>query len=279
MFRTRLICVFAAALLLTGCNRPVGYLADTIGPAERFAGPNEPAFAYSHSISLVMPRAAIAPRFDRARDLCLHTAASGCELLKASVELRGDDENGYSEAVLVVALPHNKVAAFEKSLTEPLPGESSADVNIRSQLTEAENVQQELTDTDRKLSQLMDYRDRLTALSKRPDVNVGDLIRIEQELSKTQSDLDQTAAQKRDAVERVAREKLTVTFGEPLSDMGFGNTISRAWHNGFGTLNESSANALEFVISLIPWLPIVAGGFYLLLWGWRLARRRAAQKT
>jgi hypothetical protein len=262
-------------LVLAACSRPMGghYSLAMESRALMKPGDNED-FSYDHNLSLAMARRNIKPRFERAQDRCLHDGALNCKLISASIDLSNETQS--SNAELIVALPHDKIAAFEKGLLAPLAGESAGDARVRSRSMSAENVSAEAGNVSSKLAQLTDYRDRLAALAKRPDLSVDDLIRIESELSKAQSDLDDMAARKADVGDRVSRERMTISLEERPSAGDAFRPIGQVWQSAITLLGESAANALQFLIQVIPWLPLIVGAFYLLPWMWRLARRRSA---
>ena len=169
-------------------------------------------FSYMHTLMLEMPHAGVEPRYERARQRCLHDAMLSCKLISASFDKQeGETGLGYS-AQLVVALPHDKIAAYEKDLVSPVGGSDAA--TITSSTTAAQNVTQDAATAGLKVAQLSDYRDRLLALLKRPNLSVDDLIKVEGELAKTQSDLDEALSQKTDIDDRVAREQMSITLGE-----------------------------------------------------------------
>jgi hypothetical protein len=226
-------------------------------------------FSYMHTLALLMPRASVEPRYGRARERCLHDAKLGCKLLSSSLEKA---EFAYS-AQLVVALPHDKIAAFERDLAAPISGEAPGDAKITSSTTTAQNVSQDAATAHRKVAQLSNYRDRLLALLKRPNLSVDDLIKVEGELSKTQSDLDDALSQKSDVDDRVAREQLSVFLAERHT-VGAFQAIGDVWESAMEILSDSTADALRFLIQIVPWLPIVAAAIFLLRWLWRIARRR-----
>ena len=81
-------------------------------------------------------------------------------------------------------------------------------VELRSRSTEAQSVENEKNDTDKKVAQLTKYRDGLATLAKRPNLGVDDFIKVQEELSKTEADLDEALSANRDVTERIARERL-----------------------------------------------------------------------
>jgi len=246
--------------------------------AQRLEKPeSNTVFAYSHIVSIETERARIQPRFERTRSRCLQ--AVGCKLVSADIYLGADDEDNSTNATIVVELPHKQIDAFEHDILEPMSGESADSIKVISRSTQAQNVEQEQGDVEHRVRQLTDYRDRLTALSKRPDVRVDDLIKIESELSNVQSQLEQAAGQQRDVNDRVSKEQLTIslTSGEDAGNPF--RPLAQVWHNSIELLLQSVANVLTFLIMFIPWIPVVALGFYLVSWAWRRIRRRTPLST
>src|SRR5258707_610582 len=93
----------ACVLLLAGCG-PGGMMVAR-GPAQggrpmdmavELAAPSPPGatqvFSYSHSWMLDMAHDAVAPRFERARDFCLHDKMLSCRLVAANLSSTGSYE-------------------------------------------------------------------------------------------------------------------------------------------------------------------------------------------
>jgi hypothetical protein len=271
--------VLFTTLLVAGCSRhniAPAMLAESEAPPllNLAAAPASmvPAqiFSFSHALSLFMAHDAVRARFERARERCLHDTALHCRLVSAS-------ENEAGEAVsahLEVALPHDGIAVFEAGLLKPLVQDKDG-VEVGARSTQMQSVETQASDTDRKVAQLTRYRDGLAALAKRPDLNVSDYIRVQQELSQTEASLDEALAAKRDIEGRIARESLSVDLMQRAAPTEVVSPIVQVWRDAYGTLVDSTAEMLRFVIQLVPWLPILAGGFFLLRWLIRIARRRS----
>jgi Domain of unknown function (DUF4349) len=267
--------VLLALLVLAGCSRN--------GPAERpiladiaLSEPQAKAestpgqiFSYSHVIALAMDHDAVRARYDRAREACLHDAALHCKLLSANI----DEHPDLASANLTLAMPHDSIAGFEAALQKPVPQDKDG-VQLNARSTQAQSVENQKSDTDKKVVQLTRYRDGLAELSKRPNLSVDDFIKVQQELSKTEADLDEALAAKRDLDGRIARESLSVTLVE--RGQAAASPIGEVWNESGALLVASTADVLRFVIQLVPWLPVALGLFFLLRWIWRIARRRPA---
>jgi len=225
-------------------------------------------FSYSHMISLLMAHDAIRERYDRARQLCLGERALQCKLLTARF-----DDSDVATAHLEVALPHGEIAAYQMNLLKPVSKDKDG-VQINSRTTQAESVETQANDIDRKVTQLTKYRDGLAELTKRPNLNVDDFIKVQQELSKTEADLDEALSQKRDIGSRIARESLTIDLNQRFETA---SPLGQAMRDSGDLLLGSTADVLRFVVQMIPWLPVMAGLLFLLRWVVpKIARRRVA---
>lgn len=253
----------AAALFLAGCNDYGGkgdYLASQFAGGDGQGG--SAAFSYTHRLALIVPHGGVKKSFETARDACLKDKTLVCDLSSASLN---SGENSDS-ARMVVALPHDKVAVFEKILTD-----SGASVQSRS--TTAENVTAQASDNDRKIAQLTAWRDRLAELSKRSNLSVADAMKIGEDLSKVEADLEAALAEKRAIATRIAKETVTVAFNEKEAALA---PFTRVFANAGDTLIGSTASAIAFLIMILPWLPIVLAGLWLIRWLWTRRKKPAA---
>jgi hypothetical protein len=266
----------ACVVLVAGCDRPPGnflkanapaaLMADMVAP-ESVPGPQQ--FSYSHSWSVRVNHGAVGPRFVRARDFCLHDKALHCKLVSANIQ--SGDEGGAASASLNVQLPHGALDRFEQALLAPVGGEKPGDAAMVSRSTQAQSVETEASDTAHKVAQLTAYRDRLADIAKRPNLSVDDIIKVEAERARVQGDLDQATGHQRDLTDGIARESVAIDLSERVEPVG---PLTQAFRSAGSTLADSAASALLFVIAAVPWLPIVAGGIFLVSWLWRLFRRR-----
>ncbi|HLZ65961.1 MAG TPA: DUF4349 domain-containing protein [Aliidongia sp.] len=236
--------------------------------------PNGPKLAYHHWLEFEMPAPSVAPRYERARDKCLAEAAQGCVLVNASIDA-GDARNGRApHASLTVRLPHAGVADYEQALLQPVAGEAPGAAQLRARNTTADDLTAALQDVDRRLAQLTDYRDRLTDLAKRADAKVEDLIKVEQELSTTQSQIEAITAQQKHLNEQVATELLTINLSADAAADSVSGPIGQAWRNAGTILGQNAAAALRFAIGAVPWLAIGAVAVALLVLARAVFRRR-----
>jgi hypothetical protein len=302
MLRTPSVIV-AAALALCACDQPsMNQYAQREAPAEAAApsppvdmmsrdkdgqfglvggasGPTAPqsgeSYVYDHNLTVSMASEHIKARFERARDRCQNDPALKCKITAASFRLVGEPDAPLPVANLSVALPHDAVAPFEEGLLALLPGESKDDVVVRARNTNAQNVTNQVRDINARLAQLMNYRDRMMELSKRGGAKTDDLIKIEGEISRTQSEIEQIEGQRRDLADRIAKENLSISF-EPQSTVSDAfQPVRDVWQESLRIMGTSAATALGLIVAIIPWIPVFLGVYVLVRWLWR--RRKKTQ--
>ncbi len=234
------------------------------------------SYIYDHNLTVSMASEFIKARFERARDRCQNDPALKCKITSASFRLLGAPDAPYPVANLSVALPHDSVAVFEEGLLAVLPDENAADVRVTSRNTSAQNVTNQVRDLDARLNQLTDYRARMTELSKRGGAKTEDLIKIEGEISRTQSEIEQIEGQRRDLAERIAKENLSIVFEPQSTAVDALQPVADVWQSSLRLLGASAATVLALMIGILPWLPVLALAYFLVRWLWRRARRKKA---
>ncbi|PXW65983.1 DUF4349 domain-containing protein [Methylobacterium sp. B4] len=268
--------------LLAGCSDREREPADAAAPAPfvsparqgeaaRNADRNAAKLAYRHDLTVGLAPERVAPHFAAARDRCLGEA--DCRLMLSSI--RDGGGTSQPQAQVQVRLPHAAVAGYVAFVTAPLPGEAAGDVALIEQATRAEDLTAAIADTGRRLTQLTDYRDRLTALSQKPDNRAEDLIKIAGELAEVQSQIEEAEGRRRGLDERVDTEIVTVNFRTTRARAGAFAPVQEVWARSGPILGESAASALRFTVASLPWLPLVLFAALLLRLVWRIRRRRA----
>ena len=242
------------------------------GEAADLTQESGPKLAYRHDLTLGLAPARVAPHFAAARDRCLKDAAA-CTLLQSSIR-EGAGATRQPQAMVQVRLTHAAVAPFVAAVTAPLPGEAPGDVVVQDQSTRAEDLTRALADTGRRLTQLKDYRDRLTALAEKPDNRAEDLIRIAGELSRVQGQIEDVEGRRLSLDERVDTEIVTVNFQATQAQAGAFAPVQEVWARSGPILGESAASALRFTVVSLPWLPVAGIALLLLRLAWRLRRKR-----
>ncbi len=276
--------LLAALLLLVACDNKgtsSSESAASSGSNAGRAGANllleQPAIkeklAYRHDIGMEMPMESIAPRFERARDACLKNSNLNCTLMQANISTANNTANVSAFATLSVRLPHAVIDDFQNDLLKPVAGEKEGDVILSRHSIQAEDLSAAFADVDRRLAQLMDYREKLTALAKRPDAKVEDLIKVESELSSVQSQIESLTGQQSKLNERITTEILNIDLRAKPDVTGISAPVVQAWRQGGRVLGENAGNALRFSIGALPWLPLIIIAVFIIRLIFRRMRR------
>ncbi|HXZ67633.1 MAG TPA: DUF4349 domain-containing protein, partial [Alphaproteobacteria bacterium] len=242
-------------------------------------GEEKPKLAYSHSMALEMAPEKVKPRFERARDLCLNDASLHCALTHASIQLGDAQTSSPPSAEIGVRLPHDQIARYEAALLKPLEGEDKGQPILTQSTTDAEDLTFAISDGDRRLKQAMDYRDRLTVLAQHAGAKVEDLIQIEEKLSEVQSQIEELTASQKQLNLRVDTEVLNVTLSATPTIANVRSPLARAWSEAGEMLGQSTADAFTFVVSALPWIPLIAIGLWILTLLWKLVRGRLFRRS
>ena len=270
--RIGIVCA-ALALVLAGCDKPSSSeneirldMPRPNAPAELMAAPSyapvpdiviqtksaNALVSFRHNLTLTMPRDGVAARFQAARDACLKDKTLSCVLTSASFTA-----SDTVSAQLSVALPHDKVALFEKRLMKPLPQDGNGKVAVTSRSTSTENETQTAADVDRELAQAKTYRDQLEELAKRPNLTVDEVIKIHSELKEAQDAVDSAEAAKRASDSNIVLETMNISLNEEALPPVETSAFADFWKNAGSVLASSTATMLLHVVNAVPWIPVI----------------------
>lgn len=276
MFRKIAISCAVLSLVLVGCDKPkdqneevhmampratnaapqmMGDYAPYIPPPDIVVQTDAPArsnalFSLQHNLALAMARDAVPARFAVARDACLKDKALQCVLTSASLTAADT-----VSANLQVALPHEKVAVFEKILMKRLPQDGDSPVEVTSRTTSVENQTTAAADEDRELTQAKAYRDQLEALSKRSNLSVDEVLKIHAALTQAQEAVNTAEAAKRATDSKIVLERMTISLEAraiPVQTSAFDGF----WTNAHDVFMASLAEMLLRLVNVLPWLPL-----------------------
>jgi hypothetical protein len=235
--------------------------------------------AYTHAVGLEITGGAITTHFDAARDNCLKNPLLHCILLRAdftTLPAGNDAAPLRHEGNLAVRLPHDQIAGFAASLTQPLQGEPAGLVRVTRQAMTADDLSAPIADIGQRVAQLQSYLTSLKALGDRLTIGVADLVKIASETSRTQTEIEAAQFAQRNLSQQVNTEELDISFAEPAPLPPAADPIAQSWSGARATFNRNVAAALDAAIAAAPWVPLALLGI-ILLWVARLVlfgRRR-----
>ena len=215
--------------------------------------------AYYYDITLELPAVAVGDLMAQHRDSCQAVGSAICQVLDASLSGR-DPEDPYAE-LQFRAVP-DYVASFREGLTKDVEGAGGRIIQSSQSI---ENLTREILDTRARLEAQENLRDRLLTLLDRPTDDVGDLLQVERELARVQSEIESMTSQLAYLEKRVSMNEMYVSYqSEPkVYTRTKARPLQDALNDFFETLARSVADMIYVLAGALPW--IVVG--LPMLWG------------
>ncbi|GGM25651.1 DUF4349 domain-containing protein [Haloarcula argentinensis] len=167
---------------------------------------------------------------------------------------RNDGETWYTGYIVV------RVPSEEYEPTQSMVAEQGT---VRSEETTTKDVTDKLVDLEARLTNLRERRDRLRTFYKQAN-STEELLRIEEELSSVQNDIERLEAQKRSLEQRVAYSTLHVEIHEPAPEPSaqqvpyHERSLVAAFLSSVTDVYVFTRSLLVTAASLAPWLVVLA---------------------
>jgi hypothetical protein len=185
---------------------------------------------------------------------------AGCEILQAGI---AKSTQTPVSANLQLRIARGAAPALLKAMSGP---------EVKERRIEREDKTLQVVDVEARLKNLGELRDRLRKLLEGRPGALKEVLETERELARVQGDLDSMAAQRKALANETEKILLHLEYRpEPtLTQTGALQPLAEVFSGASRALAESLAEALMFVIRLLPWLFIVLP----VVWGgWKLVRR------
>ncbi|MBV0903161.1 DUF4349 domain-containing protein [Haloarcula salina] len=170
-------------------------------------------------------------------------------------QLHRDGDGSWYTGYVVVRVPSDQFRSVQETVSEQ--------GTVRSEETTTEDVTDQLVDLEARLENLRSRRDRLRTFYEEAD-DTEELLRIEEQLSSVQSDIERLEAKKRSLEQRVAYSTLRVEIHEPTPGI---DEIRTQYHEqSLVSVFLSSVQdvyvfgraTLVTVVAAAPWLAVLA---------------------
>lgn len=254
-------------LLLGGCNRASDPRAVNLYTEVASEQRRDKSLAYEHTVSVELGPDVLPVRMKEIQDACATDKTYDCTLLDVSLRSATSAPSGTIRMRLAPA----GVAAFTAT--------ASKNGAIKEQITHAEDLAQQVTDTDRELALLTTHRDRLTEIAKDKNLKIDQLITVSRELATVQTQIDAAATTRANLHRRIDTELLTLKLNVPSETLAAQRTPVRDAFTSFATdFNDAIAQVIRFIAGLIPWLVVIVPGLILVRLLWHAISRWLARR-
>lgn len=199
--------------------------------------------ALRHSLTIETPASKMQAAFDAT---AAHCEKLDCQILNASF----NRATLYSppSANLSLRIPPRSVEIFIAGLAKS--GE------ILQHHRNSEDKTDAVIDTEARIKNLTDLRDRLRVMLQDKSAKFRDVIEIERELANTQAQLDSLQGMRKAlALEtELVAVNIDFTAAQSITEKGFFAPVAQALNNAGRIMMESLANVITFIMTALPWL-------------------------
>ena len=239
-------------------------------PGNNATAPAGPMLAYVHNRSIEAPSLMIGGIVGAHQKRCENAGPTVCMVVNSSQSGIGEE---WGSANLHIKATPAWTDAFLGGLETELEGTKA---RITSASTYAEDLSTQIIDTDARLKAKITLRDRLQALLTDRPSELGDLIELERELARVQSEIDSATNVLTALRQRVAMTNLHMNYSasrEPQAHSVW-RPLTRAFGSFFGNFAAALGGVITAVAFILPWIPVGIG----LIWVARVIWRRVFRK-
>lgn len=224
--------------------------------------------AYEHSLVIDAARDRVGALYRQAQEACEKEAAEQCVILRASLDTRGDN---YNASLRLRARP-----AAIRRIAALIAGQGEV---VNQGLT-ADDLTGPVTDSEKRLAMLTDYRTRLEGLRERAGANIEALIKVNQELAQVQSQIEASTGERARLMQRVDTELLSISIYTPENRSAW-RRVGRALTNFGQEFANAVAAAVTFVAYLLPFSVVLVAFIWAArrLWRWRKPQATAWRRA
>ena len=177
-----------------------------------------------------------------------HCEELKCQILSAN--FNRETQFNPPSANLSVRIPPRSAAVFITGLAQN--GE------VLSHSRSAEDKTDAVIDTDARIKNLNELRDKLRVMLTDKAAKFKDVIDIERELANTQAQLDSMNGVRKALAEETELVAVNIDFTatQNITQRGFFGPVAEALHNAGHVMMQSLASVITFIMSALPWLLI-----------------------
>jgi hypothetical protein len=246
-------------------------------------GPSQPAgpapilyLAYTYAVGIELPGERLSAVMDAHVQACEAAGPRLCQLIGSN---RSGDPEAYLEGYVSLRAEPQWLSRFMAGL------ETQADEaggRIQSQSRNSEDLTRQIVDTEARLDALTTLRGRLQQLLRSRPGRLSDLLEVERELARVQSEIDSIQSNLAVMRTRVAMSELTLSYRSAPRPVGSDTfePLRQAFAGFLGVVVSGFAVILYIIAGLIPLLAVaipIAWG--VLSWLRRRRARRAAAEA
>ncbi len=203
-----------------------------------------------------------------AQEACLALPAGQCEILQSNM-MRADRESPPDAEMDIRIAPERAVAFRSGVMTHGV---------LIDERTESIDKTDAVIDTEARLKNMAALRDRLRSMLATPGAKLKDLIELERELTRVQSDLDSLTTVRKTLANETEKIFIRVHFRarRSLAEMNTFQPVTEAFASMGRTFAHSLSAVILFIAGALPWVFFLPLLFFIIRAIWRRLRRKPA---
>ena len=242
----------------------------TASPLPNAPDPNQPSgpapvlyLAYSYAMELEIPSERLASVMDRHVQACQAAGPRRCQLISST---RSGDPESYMEGYLSLRGEPAWLNTFKSGMEQEA---DAAGGRVVSEKTNSEDLTRQIVDTEARLRAQTALRDRLQELLRSRPGRLADLLEVERELARVQSEIDSVQSALAVMRTRVAMSELNLQYRSALRAVGSHTfePLRQAFANFLGVVAGGFAAIVYVIAALIPFaIVFIPLGWLLMRW-------------
>jgi hypothetical protein len=209
--------------------------------------------AMKHHLVVETPEADLEKAWESVNEFC---RSIHCDILESTINKKTPYSSPSGNLVLRVH-PQN---------LKPLLEHINKVGNVVTQNTESEDKTSTVIDVEAKIKNLTELRNRLRTILTTRTGSLKDVVEVERELSKAQSELDSLVASRKALANETEKVAVAIDFRPKpsIAETGALAPIISTWHGMGHVFANSIAAVLTFIVAVVPWLVLIIPGIWFL---------------
>jgi len=199
--------------------------------------------AVRHDLIVETPAAEVKAQFEAA---VKHCESMKCQMLNASFS--SETQYNPASASLSVRVPPLKFNEFLNGVEKS--------THVLQHQRESEDKTDAVIDTEARLKNLTELRDRLRKMLAEQPAKIKDILDIEVQLTETQSQIDRATGMRKALSNETDWVAIDIQFQaiNSVTEKGFFAPVAEALSNAGRVMMSSVASIITFFVTILPWL-------------------------
>ena len=230
--------------------------------------------AYRYGYGLVMPSEAVKSTLDKHVQICRDAGTRQCQIT-------GANSTNYSDTDVRANLSLRAEPDWLQTFITGMKADvAEVDGRIESENTSVEDLTRAILDTDARLKAQTTLRTRLENLLETRDAKLPDLLALERELARVQTEIESATANLKALRARVSMSVVNLSYTSERVAVSRSSVspIGAALKDVVGIVSDGVAGVIRVFAFLLPWFTfVIIPGFFLGRWFWR--RRKPVESS